>query len=160
ADDSLIATGGSDRNIILWESRSQKSIVILKGHQGIVTSVIFLADKKTLVSASLDSTVRLGNTKTFQEIKSFGRPGDHYWSLAVSTKGDRMAAGTDDNRVIMWNADNGQVQRIIPHKGMINSVSFSPDDRSLAVGGTDVEPKIWDPVTGDLKHVLVGQRRG
>ena len=56
-DGKLVATG-SDR-LKLWQVRSGKEITTLDGHLQSVTAIVFGADSRTLISSSLDGTVRL-----------------------------------------------------------------------------------------------------
>ena len=43
------------------------------------------------------------------------------------------------------------------HKGMINSVAFSPDSRRILTTGDDGIVRVWDAATGAQLHDLVGR---
>src|SRR5580704_8286810 len=53
---TLLASGGRDSTIKLWDIRSGGELRSLTGHLSNVTSVAFSNDGKTLVSGSLDGT--------------------------------------------------------------------------------------------------------
>ena len=58
-DGKILASGGWDNTIKLWDIATGKVISTLTGHQGRIWSVAFSPDGKTLVSGSEDRTIRL-----------------------------------------------------------------------------------------------------
>ena len=56
-DGKLLATGSD--TLKLWQVRSGKEIATLPGHLSSVTAIAFSSDSRTLVSSSLDGTVRV-----------------------------------------------------------------------------------------------------
>jgi WD40 repeat protein len=59
SDGKTIASGGQDGLVRLWDSKTGKSLLTLRGHTEDVMSVAFRADGKQLASGSRDGTVRL-----------------------------------------------------------------------------------------------------
>ena len=57
-DGKIIATGGADRLVRLWDVETGKELRRFEGHRASITAIRFLHDGKHLVSASLDGTVR------------------------------------------------------------------------------------------------------
>jgi WD40 repeat protein len=51
-DGQLLASGGADHTVRLWEWATGKQVASLKGHDGYVTAVAFSPDGKTLASGS------------------------------------------------------------------------------------------------------------
>jgi len=56
ADGRLLAGGGEDRRVHLWDIRTGKKIGTLAGHEGPIQCLAFLPDGRGLVSGSADST--------------------------------------------------------------------------------------------------------
>ena len=57
-DDKTLAMG-TGRAIHLWDISTGNAVKILEGHEQSVTGVVFLSDRNSLASSSLDGTVRL-----------------------------------------------------------------------------------------------------
>ncbi len=56
-DQNVVATGGSDNLIRLWDLVEQKEIKQLTGHKGSIDALDYNASTKTLVSGSFDTTL-------------------------------------------------------------------------------------------------------
>lgn len=76
-------------------------------------------------------------------------------SVAFSADGQRLASGSRDKTVKIWDAATGAcVQTLEGHSGWVRSVAFSADGRWLASGSHDETVKIWDAATGACVQML------
>lgn len=87
--------------------------------------------------------------------------------LAFSGDGRLVAAGAEDGRVRLWDVKRGGLLNVLETTsfdyGWIGSVCFSPDSKVIA-GSCEfhrekkwhTEVRIWDVVSGALKHVFKG----
>lgn len=62
-DETLLATGGSDKTIRLWSLQSRSLLRVLTGHTNLVTSLAF-ASNDELVSTDFDGNVIVWNVRT------------------------------------------------------------------------------------------------
>jgi WD40 repeat protein len=58
-DGSVIASGGIDKTIQIWDVKTGKSMQILNQHEAPVLSLSFNPKDETLVSGSADRTVKV-----------------------------------------------------------------------------------------------------
>src|SRR5262249_15636991 len=81
-----------------------------------------------------------------------------FYGVAYSPDGWRLAAGSRDRLVRVWDAQTGQeIFTLKGHQGPVASVAFSPDGRRLASAGGESGArqqrlpgsiKVWDLQTG------------
>lgn len=57
-DGQLLATGGEDGKVKLWNVHSGFCFVTFSEHSNSITAITFSGNKKFVVSASLDGTIR------------------------------------------------------------------------------------------------------
>jgi WD40 repeat protein len=83
--------------------------------------------------------------------------GDSVWSVTFSPEGQRLASGSDDKTVKIWDAATGQCQTTLKdHDDWVESVAFSPDGQRVASASWDRTVKIWDATTGQCQATLLG----
>ena len=71
-DGKLLASGGTDNKIILWDPKKGERLKTLEGHSYCINCVSFNPSNPTLlVSGSNDWTVRLWDVGTGKELKKF-----------------------------------------------------------------------------------------
>ena len=67
------------------------------------------------------------------------------WSVAFSHDSARLASGSIDRTVRIWNASSGAcLSTLEGHRDFVRSVAFSHDSARLASGSEDRTVKIWD----------------
>ncbi len=82
---------------------------------------------------------------------------DRVGSVAWSPDGSRLASGSDDTTVRIWDPLSGAALRTLAgHTRRVRTVDWSADGRYLISGGSDGEIRIWDPESGEQREVLSG----
>jgi eukaryotic-like serine/threonine-protein kinase len=78
-------------------------------------------------------------------------------SVAFSPDGQRLASGSYDQTVKIWDSATGkELFDLKGHSGPVTSVAFSPDGQRLAAGERDGTVKIWNSAAGKPLFVLKG----
>jgi hypothetical protein len=70
-DGKLLATGGADSSIIIWDAETYQIIRRIAAHKGQVTTLAFSPDCKTLISGSADKSLRLWSVNDGTEIRNY-----------------------------------------------------------------------------------------
>jgi WD40 repeat protein len=141
------------------DGREQAGRSALQGHDGVIESLAFAADGKTLVSCGWDRTVRTwavgeGRPDAGRELDTL-RSENHLFGVAITPDGRYLAAGGSDT-FHLWERDpaSGWVPRDLGARGSYRSVAVSPDGRILAVGRGNGSIELWDPRTRKLLDIL------
>ena len=71
------------------------------------------------------------------------------FGVAISPDGQRLASGSQDHTVKVWDASTGQeLLTLNGHTDTVWGVAFSPDGQRLASASDDQTVKVWDASTG------------
>uniref|UniRef100_A0A8D8G919 Periodic tryptophan protein 2 homolog n=1 Tax=Culex pipiens TaxID=7175 RepID=A0A8D8G919_CULPI len=148
-DGQLLATGGLDGKVKLWNITNGFCFVTFSEHSSSVTSVEFSGNKKFFVSASLDGTVRAYDIVRYRNFRTFTSPEPvQFASVAVDQSGELVAAGGQDVfEIYLWSMKLGRLLEVLSgHEGPVVSLAFSPVPSSSAMvsGSWDKSVRIWD----------------
>lgn len=117
-----------------------------EGHGDSVTSLAFSPRNLTLVSGSMDTTVRIWFTPRNDKIVQFAAH-TQVLSVAFSPEGDRIAAGCMSGKISVWDVYTGNLLKAfeLPDRRMdpVYSVSFGPNGRRLLSASQDKTVKVW-----------------
>jgi WD40 repeat protein len=134
SDGSVLASGGNDRMVRLWNPADGSLVRELPGHEKHVYSVAFHPDGQSLFSGDLAGSIRQWNIATGEVIRTFeakplyefngGQQVDFggVRALAVSPDGQRLAAGglykasnplgaVHEPLVLLFNVATGMLER-------------------------------------------------
>ena len=157
-DGELLASGGDDNAVILWNvaGRSERESFIEHGKS--VMSITFSPNGRLLASASLDGYVRLWHISSERSRTSL-RHGGWVESVAFSPDGKMLASGGGDQEgsVRLWNVlQSRSIATFSGHGALVESVAFSPDGKLLASASRDKTIKLWDVTDQRLHRTLAG----
>lgn len=100
-DGQIIASGGSEQPIMLWNSETGKLVRILTGHSGRVNSVTFSPNGKLLASGGDDNTLRIWNYQTGELLQTLEHLSPVY-CVTFSPDGQTLVGGSADSTIKLW----------------------------------------------------------
>lgn len=133
-DGKLIASGGADGAIKLWETDSGRELVALERHTDVICGLSFSPDGARLASASDDGTVKVWDTASGSELATLQGHEDEVWCVAFSPDGKWLASGGKDRTVRIWDPSDLVMRVAIKGFGAdVTCLAFSSAGK-LAVG--------------------------
>lgn len=145
-DGIVVATGGEDGSIKMWNSTSGFCYCTFKSHTAPVTSVCF-ANASVVISSSLDGTVRAHDLHRYRNFKTYTSPTpSQFTCLAVDPAGEIITAGSmEPFHVYVWNLQTAKLLDVLSgHTGPVSEVAFHPVRGTLASASWDGTVKVWD----------------
>ena len=117
---------------------------ILSGHKSWVTTVAFNPRTSTLVSGSLDDTVKVWDLQTGNIMFTLQGHRRGVNAVAISAKGQVLVSCGDDNTVQVWNLTTGRLLHTLKGHGRgVTSVAIGHQGWLLASGSKDKTINLW-----------------
>jgi WD40 repeat protein len=151
-DSSLMACGGMDSLIIIWDLIKQKKITELSYQHGIITDIKFSADGKFLFSGGTDHKLFMYDIQKDAVKAEFADHKDDITSLALSNDGQTLISSSG-NGMLRLNAIYHQSQNnSVWTKGRwIRAIAASADSNLLVSCDDKARVTTWD--ISDLVHI-------
>ena len=159
-DGKVLATGGYDATIKLWDTKTKKSIRSLQGSVGYVFDLHFSPDGKTLASVSQDQKVSIWEVSTGKCLFALKENGvNNGFSVSFSPDGKFVASGHFTSHVILRDAKTGKKIWSTTSGGQaIADIVFSPDGKTLFAAGYANIVYMIDAKTGKQLRQFQGHK--
>jgi WD40 repeat protein/serine/threonine protein kinase len=141
---TLLAAGGSDGAVRLWDVGTGREIVRLEGHGKEVKDTAFSPDGSLLATAGQDGTVRLWDVSAGASVAVLHGHADTVWRVAFSPDGKLLASGSGDKTIRLWDTRTHELLAAIPQGSIVYGLAFSPDGARLAAGCRDNTIRLID----------------
>lgn len=141
-NNETLAIGYSNGLIQLIDIKRRKELSILSEHTRAITRIEYLSDKSTLISLSLDNSIKIWDLKNYKLQKSL----DIYASDFTISKDKKflIVAGME-RKVILYNTENfNKNVSLSGHVKSILAVAANPNNTILVSGGEDNQVYLWD----------------
>jgi WD40 repeat protein len=149
-DGRILASGGSDKVIRLWEWPTGKSIRSLTGSDDCVEAVAFSNDSKRLTSVDRWAEIRLWDVAKGTTIRQVGGGTETYSSITFFEEGRCFTGGGDEGGARVWDVTSAkELRRLDGVPRFLNCVAISPDGKRLAAAAdSEHAVRFWDLTNG------------
>ena len=144
---------GSGRNLAVWSSKTGEKLAALQGHGGRVTAVAFGPDGRTIVSGSVDRTIRIWDggveNAAYDDLSPRGHR-DPVIALAIDPARRRIVSAGMDHDLRQWDLDGGDpIRELRGHEGAITDVAVVPTTGNFVSASIDGSVRVWHASTGE-----------
>jgi len=135
----------SDKLFMSWDIVRGNRNYISTTHKEKILAIAVSVDGKWIATGSTDNTIKLFETRNYQEVMTFRGHSENITCLAFSPDSKYLVSGSVDNKVILWDLNrNIDLKTLSGHNKRVNTVAFSPDGQLIASGSDDTYILIWD----------------
>jgi hypothetical protein len=151
--DDLIAAGGQDGVIRIWDTYDDSFVTRLNGHLLGVIRLAYSQLAEFLASASDDATVRIWDYDG-SPLFTFHDPVTRVTDMAISPNG-QMVAATSNRHVHIWNPLSGALSKMISQpSGWYTAAVFSPNSQVLCTAFDGLRLEFWQTATWERTDFL------
>lgn len=154
---------GSQSNSIfsryLFNAKTIRPKHTLIGHRGVVRSLVFSSDGKTLVSGGDGDRINLWDLETLRIRQKFVVGRNRSRSVIFSPDG-KMLASRGTEKIYCWEVTTGkQISEFPRMTGSFGAMQFCPDGNILVSGINTGEVQLWEIYSGNLLSTHKGHTR-
>ena len=149
-DGKILATGGYDRLIMLWNMADGKLLRRMSGHNGAIYDLDFDSTSQVLASASADETIKIWHVGSGERLDTFGQCEAEQYAVRFDSPRSRVLAAGVDRRIRVWkllSLDKPSVSPMLystfAHEGPVTQIAITKDGRYVATASEDKKVKLW-----------------
>lgn len=132
-DKHYLATGGTDRAILLWDRQDQSVIFRLEGHNEKITDIHFSADNEEFISASADKTAIVWNREIGSPLQYMTHEHPLVFADFAAEASYRLTL-TENGEVHLWD-EKIEFYDFQTDFKQVTAAALTSDKSSLVVGG-------------------------
>ncbi len=117
---------------------------ILRGHRGMVWTVIWTNDNQRVITSGEDGTARIWRADGLGEPMVLRGHTSMVGSVALSPDGKNLVTGSDDTTARVWDFETGRERFRLAHDTEVESVDWSPDGSLIATASDDGIIRLWN----------------
>ncbi|CAG8009515.1 unnamed protein product [Penicillium salamii] len=148
---TLLATGGADGSIKVWDIRGGFVTHTFHGHGGVVSALCFFE------VPTADGQAK-GSKSTQSKRKAAGDEDEDMDEGSTSTgsiAGFRLASGSEDGKLRVWDLHKRKsIASLESHVSLVRSLSFSPSENALISASRDKTVIVWDARTWKTRRII------
>lgn len=142
---TLLATGGEDQKINLWDLTAQCAPVGTIEAPGGLHSLRFNSDGSGLLGGSGENAVKLWDVEGLREARSLYGHRSEVWDAGFASDPNLLLTISADHYLYAYRADSGRMLMCSQvSQGLSGGLAIDPKYRLVATGGADGHVRAWE----------------
>lgn len=142
---TLVATGGADGVVKVWDIRAGYTTHTFHGHGGVVSALHFFEIEVAQKDDGADNSKKRKRSKSQQEEPVAGETSVEF----------RLASGAEDGKVRIWDLHKRKSAAILDsHVSVVRSLQYSPEEKVLVSGSRDKTLIVWDSQRWKIQRTI------
>lgn len=139
-----LLTSSADGTARLWTLAGAEAGV-LRGHENLVSQVLFMPGGTQAVTAAWDNTVRIWDLKTLRETDALPRAASAVQAIALSSVARFLVTAGGEDEAQIWNLNTKTVTaELRGHTAPVTAIAVSADGTWIVTASKDATARIWD----------------
>ncbi len=152
---------GTDVGVWIYDVPSGEETALFTEHTGQVNALAFSQDGQTFASGGfVNPVIQVWDVETKSKLSTVPLTREPYSLPALTFYGEILISTNGHREVTYWHADTGQKLSESRLENPINTVTFSQDGSTLAIGDRNGKIQLWDTTTSRQQADLEGHGGG
>lgn len=151
---TLVATGGADSVIKVWDIRGGYLTHTFRGQNGVISALCFFEAQESIWGTS-ESTLREKSNKRNGANREGQNTNDGVTNGDGRTASFHLASGSENGKIRVWNlAKRKAISTLDSHVSAVRALHYSPKQNLLLSASRDKTVIIWDARSWKARKVI------
>lgn len=148
--EGILATGGGDGKIIIWNEHTGKIIKEIEAHREPIFDLALSNDGKRLASCAWDGVINVWNTGNWNRDTYSYNEGNSAYNIEFTDNDAYLVVGLLDKTLRLLEPETKRfVKEFVGHTDVVTSISIQGNE--ILTSGWDGKAMIWDLTSGLIK---------
>lgn len=152
-NDELIASGGGDGKIIIWNEKTGELIKEIKAHREPIFDLALSNNGKFLASSGWDGVISIWKTEDWERYNYIYNEGNSAYNISFTDNDAYLIVGLLDKTLRLLEIETKKfVREFVGHTDIVTSIEVDEDE--IMTSGWDGQVIVWDLYSGLIKKKL------